>query len=93
MIRMRGKVKRSIGDLVGAAFTADISHITRGHHLRDRRGENSLIMIGIHTDHINLEIKGAFTDGQMFEFILVEIGPAPDLRVDHVGESLAAGDL
>ena len=38
-------------------------------------------------------VKAKLTEIQLFQFILVQVGPPPDLGIDDVGESLSGGHL
>lgn len=50
-------------------------------------------MIRIDTDRVTLEVKGKLTELYMFQFVLVQVRPAPDPRIDDVRESLPASHL
>ena len=48
-------------------------------------------MVGIDADVVELEVEGKGADGHVLEFVLVEVGPAPQAGVDDVREAFAAG--
>lgn len=50
-------------------------------------------MIGVDTHIVTLEVKGKLAAFDVLQFILVQVGPAPQARVDNVGEAFPASHL
>lgn len=56
-------------------------------------GRHPLIVIRVHTHAVILQVERKLTEGHMFELVLMEVGPAPQTGVDHMGEALPARHL
>ena len=54
---------------------------------------DSLVMVGVDTNTVTLQVKGVLAKFGVAELILVEIWPAPNLSVDHVGEAFPTSHL
>lgn len=50
-------------------------------------------MIRIHANGVALEVERELAVFDVLQLVLVQVGPAPDARVDDVGKALAARDL
>lgn len=61
------------------------SHNPRRHH--------TLIVVGVHTHVIILQIERILTELDMFEFILVKVRPSPQTSVYDMGETLPTSHL
>ena len=47
---------------------------------------HSLVVVGVDTHVVILEVKGELAELDVLQFILVEVWPAPEPSVDHMGE-------
>lgn len=56
-------------------------------------GHHPLIVVGIDTDQLSLEVEGVLTVGLVAELVLVQVRPAPDLGIHHMGEALPSRHL
>lgn len=50
-------------------------------------------MVGVDADQLRLEVKGVLAVGLVAELVLVQVGPAPDLGIHHMGEPFPACHL
>jgi len=50
-------------------------------------------MVRVHTHIVTLQVEGILAILGMAEFILVEIWPVPNLRVDHMGKPFPTSHL
>lgn len=56
-------------------------------------GHHPLIVVGVHTDAVVFQVEGELTELDMFEFVLVQVGPTPQTSVDHMRETFTTRDL
>ena len=56
-------------------------------------GYDSFIVVGIDAHTVALQVKSILTEFGMAELVLVEVRPAPDPSVDHMGKTLSSSDL
>lgn len=65
--------------------------IRRGDGLRrwltDAGGHHSLVVVGVDTHVVTLEVKGKLAAFDVLQLVLVQVGPAPQPCVDDVGEA------
>ena len=57
------------------------------------RAHHSLVVIGVHTHTVRLQIKCILTIFHILQLVLVQVRPAPDASIDNVRESFPGGDL
>jgi hypothetical protein len=54
---------------------------------------DALIVVRIDANVVQLQVKRVGAKRQMFEFVFVQVGPAPQTSVYDVRETFATGDL
>lgn len=57
------------------------------------RRHHSLIVIGVDTHVVTLEVEGKLAVFDMFQFILVQVRPPPQPGVDYMGEAFTSSHL
>lgn len=70
-----------------------VSHFLFCGLLTDPRGDYSLVVVGVDTHAVLLQIEGVVTELAVLQFVLVKVRPTPDTSVDHVRESLPSSHL
>ena len=56
-------------------------------------GHHPLIMVGVDTDELSLEVKGVLAVGLVPQLVLVQVRPAPDLGIHDMWEPLPTSHL
>lgn len=59
----------------------------------DARRNHPLVVVGVDTHVVVLQIKGVLAELDVLEFVLVEVRPAPQPGVNHVRETFPPGHL
>ena len=54
---------------------------------------NSLVVVGVNTHAVTLEVKGVLTELGMAKLVLVEVRPTPYPSIDHMREPFATCHL
>ena len=57
------------------------------------RTDDSLVVVGIHADGVGLEVERVLAVLDLLQLVLMEVGPAPDACIDHVGKPLSPRNL
>ena len=61
---------------------------------RQDGGVDTLVVVGIDADFLVFGVEGKLADVQGLELVVrLEVGPAPDAAVDHVGKTFAVRNL
>lgn len=74
-------------------YGLSLSHEALRPWLTDAGGHHSLVVVGVDTHVVTLEVKGILAAFDVLQFILVQVRPPPQPRVDNVGEAFAPGYL
>ena len=59
----------------------------------DARTDDSLVMVGIHTDRVGFQVESVLAILDLLQLILVQVWPSPDPSVDDVRETLPSSNL
>ena len=57
------------------------------------RGDHPLVVVGVDAHVVVLEVEGVLAELDVLQLVLVEVGPAPQPGVDHVGEAFTPRHL
>ena len=55
--------------------------------------DDPLVVVGVHTDAVRLQVECELAVLDLLELVLVQVGPAPDPGVDHMGKAFSPGNL
>ena len=59
----------------------------------DPGADDALVVVGVDADRVGLEVEGVLAILDLLQLVLVQVGPPPYARVDHVREPLPARHL
>lgn len=52
-----------------------------------------LVVVGVHTHAVILQVEGVLTKLDMFQFVFVQVWPTPQAGINDVRETLSTGNL